>query len=40
MIADGKAKIRLEVRIRDIHHLEAISRRIAGLKDVLSVERV
>ncbi|OGD16104.1 MAG: hypothetical protein A2W20_06325 [Candidatus Aminicenantes bacterium RBG_16_66_30] len=40
MIADGKAKIRLEVRIKDIRHLEAISKRIAGLKDVLSVERV
>jgi (p)ppGpp synthase/HD superfamily hydrolase len=40
MIADGKAKIRLEVRIKDIRHLEAISRRIAGLKDVLTVERV
>jgi guanosine-3',5'-bis(diphosphate) 3'-pyrophosphohydrolase len=39
-IAEGKARIRLEVRIGDIRQLEAISRRISGLKDVLSVERV
>jgi guanosine-3',5'-bis(diphosphate) 3'-pyrophosphohydrolase len=40
MIAEGKAAIRLDIRIRDIEHLEAISRRISGLKEVLSVERV
>jgi GTP pyrophosphokinase len=40
MVAEGKARIRLEVRIKDIRHLDAIARRIAGLKDVLSVERV
>jgi guanosine-3',5'-bis(diphosphate) 3'-pyrophosphohydrolase len=39
-VAEGKARIRLEVRINDIRQLEAISRRIAGLKDVLSAERV
>ncbi|HSA95751.1 MAG TPA: bifunctional (p)ppGpp synthetase/guanosine-3',5'-bis(diphosphate) 3'-pyrophosphohydrolase [Acidobacteriota bacterium] len=39
-IAEGTARIRLEVRIKDIRHLEAITRRIAALKDVLSVERV
>ncbi len=40
MLAEGKARIRLDVRIRDIRHLEAIVKRIAGLKEVLSVERV
>ena len=40
MIAEGKARIKLDIRIRDIRHLEAISRRISGLKEVLSVERV
>jgi GTP pyrophosphokinase len=40
MVAEGKARIRLEVRIKDIRHLDAIARRIAGLKDVLSVERL
>ncbi|OGD27506.1 MAG: hypothetical protein A2V57_10135 [Candidatus Aminicenantes bacterium RBG_19FT_COMBO_65_30] len=39
MLADGKARIRLDIRIRDIRHLEEISSRIAALKDVLSVER-
>jgi GTP diphosphokinase / guanosine-3',5'-bis(diphosphate) 3'-diphosphatase len=39
-VAEGTARIRLEVRIKDIRHLEAITRRIAGLKEVLSVERV
>ena len=37
---EGKARITLDVRIRDIRHLEAISRKIAGLKDVVSVDRV
>jgi GTP pyrophosphokinase len=37
--AEGKARIRLDLRIRDIRHLEAIVKRIAGLKEVLSVER-
>jgi guanosine-3',5'-bis(diphosphate) 3'-pyrophosphohydrolase len=40
MIAEGEARIRLDVRIKDIRHLEAITRRISGLKEVLSVERV
>ncbi len=40
MISEGKARIRLDVRIKDIRHLEAIVKRIAGLKEVLSVERV
>jgi len=40
MLAEGKAKIRLDIRIRDIRHLEDITRRIAALKEVLSVERV
>lgn len=35
-----KARINLEVRIRDIRHLEEISRRIAALKEVVSVERI
>jgi len=39
-IAEGTARIRLEVRIKDIRHLEGITRRIAALKEVLSVERV
>jgi GTP diphosphokinase / guanosine-3',5'-bis(diphosphate) 3'-diphosphatase len=38
--ADGRARITLEVRIRDIRHLEAISRRISGLKEVQSVDRI
>jgi GTP diphosphokinase / guanosine-3',5'-bis(diphosphate) 3'-diphosphatase len=40
MITEGKARIRLDLRIRDIRHLDAIARRIGGLKEVLSVERV
>jgi GTP pyrophosphokinase len=39
MLAEGKAKIRLDIRIRDIRHLEDITRRISALKEVLSVER-
>jgi guanosine-3',5'-bis(diphosphate) 3'-pyrophosphohydrolase len=38
--AEGKATIRLDLRIRDIRHLEDISRRIAALKEVLSADRV
>jgi (p)ppGpp synthase/HD superfamily hydrolase len=37
--AEGKARIRLDLRIKDIRHLEAIVKRIAGLKEVRSVER-
>ena len=37
--AEGKARIRLDLRIKDIRHLEAIVKRIAGLREVLSVER-
>jgi len=40
MVAEGKARITLDVRIRDIRHLDAISRRISGLKEVVSVERI
>jgi GTP diphosphokinase / guanosine-3',5'-bis(diphosphate) 3'-diphosphatase len=40
MVAEGKARIKLDIRIADLGHLEAISRRISGLKEVLSVERV
>ena len=40
MLAEGRAKIRLDIRIRDIRHLEDITRRISALKEVLSVERV
>ena len=39
-IAEGRARIRLDLKIRDIRHLEAIAGRILGLKEVLSVERV
>jgi GTP diphosphokinase / guanosine-3',5'-bis(diphosphate) 3'-diphosphatase len=38
--AEGKAAIRLELRIRDIRHLEDITRRIARLKEVLSADRI
>jgi guanosine-3',5'-bis(diphosphate) 3'-pyrophosphohydrolase len=38
--AGEKARISLEVLIRDLRHLEEISKRIAALKEVLSVERV
>ncbi len=38
--AGGKARIGLDVLIRDLRHLEEISKRIAALKEVLSVERV
>jgi GTP pyrophosphokinase len=40
MLAEGRAKIRLDIRIRDIRHLEDITRRISALKEVLSVDRV
>jgi len=40
MVAEGKARIALDIRIRDIRHLESISRRISGLKEILSVDRV
>ncbi|HVP90408.1 MAG TPA: bifunctional (p)ppGpp synthetase/guanosine-3',5'-bis(diphosphate) 3'-pyrophosphohydrolase [Terriglobales bacterium] len=36
----GKARIALDVLIRDLRHLEETSKRIAALKEVLSVERV
>jgi GTP diphosphokinase / guanosine-3',5'-bis(diphosphate) 3'-diphosphatase len=38
--AGRKARISLEVRIEDTRHLEEISKRIAAMKEVLSVERV
>lgn len=38
--SDGKARVRLELQIRDITHLEEISRQISALKDVSSVERI
>jgi len=37
---EGRARITLDIRIRDIRHLEAIARRISGLKEILSVDRV
>jgi (p)ppGpp synthase/HD superfamily hydrolase len=40
MTPEGKARITLDIRIKDIRHLEAISKRISGLKEILSVERV
>ncbi len=40
MVAEGRARITLDVRIRDIRHLESIARRISGLKEIQSVERV
>ena len=39
-ISGGKARIKLELRIRDIKHLEDISRRISSLKKIFSVERL
>ncbi|HDT13360.1 MAG TPA: bifunctional (p)ppGpp synthetase/guanosine-3',5'-bis(diphosphate) 3'-pyrophosphohydrolase [Candidatus Aminicenantes bacterium] len=36
---EGRARIRLDIRIRDTAQLEAISRKISGLKEVVSVER-
>jgi GTP diphosphokinase / guanosine-3',5'-bis(diphosphate) 3'-diphosphatase len=39
-IAEGNARIKLELRIRDIKHLDDISRRIASFKEVFSVDRV
>lgn len=38
--ASGKAQINLAVLIADIRHLEEIKRRIAGMEEVVSVERV
>lgn len=38
-IAEGKARIKLDLRIRDIKHLEDISRRISSLKEIFSVDR-
>jgi (p)ppGpp synthase/HD superfamily hydrolase len=40
MVGEGKARIKLDVRIKDIRHLESITRRISGLKEIQSVERV
>ncbi len=40
MVAEGKARITLDIRIKDLRHLEAISRRISGLREVLSVDRI
>jgi len=40
MASEGKARITLDIRIRDIRHIEDISKRIAGLKEVVSVERI
>jgi GTP pyrophosphokinase len=38
--ASQRARITLDVLIRDVGHLEEITRRIAALKEVISVERV
>ena len=40
MIGEGRARIRLDLKIGDIRDLEAITKRIGGLKEVLSVERI
>ena len=40
MASEGRARIMLDVRIRDIRHLESIARRISGLREVQSVDRV
>ena len=40
MVVEGRARITLDVKIRDIRHLEAISKRISGLKEVRSVDRI
>lgn len=40
MASEGSARIMLDIRIRDIRHLESIARRISGLKEVQSVDRV
>jgi len=38
--ADKKAQIKLNLAIREMKHLEAIIKKISGIKEVLSVERV
>jgi len=38
--ADKKAQIKLSLIIKDMKHLEAIVKKIAGAKEILSVERV
>jgi GTP diphosphokinase / guanosine-3',5'-bis(diphosphate) 3'-diphosphatase len=38
--ADKKAEIKLRLIIRDIKHLEAIIKKIAGIKEIYSVERI
>jgi len=38
--ADKKAQIRLSLIIRNIKHLEAIIKKIAGIKEIFSVERI
>jgi len=40
MLAEGIARIRLDVRIKDVRHLEAITRKISGLKEIRSVDRI
>ncbi|OGD19282.1 MAG: hypothetical protein A2Y69_02420 [Candidatus Aminicenantes bacterium RBG_13_59_9] len=38
--ADKKAQIKLNLAIREMKHLEAIIKKISGIKEILSVERV
>jgi GTP pyrophosphokinase len=38
--ADKKAQIKLSLLIREMKHLEAIIKKIAGIKQIISVERV
>jgi guanosine-3',5'-bis(diphosphate) 3'-pyrophosphohydrolase len=38
--ADGKAQIKLSLIIRDLKHLETITKKITGYKEILSVERI
>jgi GTP pyrophosphokinase len=38
--ADKKAEIKLSLIIRDMKHLEAIIKKIMGIKEIFSVERI
>jgi guanosine-3',5'-bis(diphosphate) 3'-pyrophosphohydrolase len=38
--AEGKAQIKLNLVIRDLKHLETISKKISGFKEIVSVERI
>ncbi|MFB0566451.1 MAG: bifunctional (p)ppGpp synthetase/guanosine-3',5'-bis(diphosphate) 3'-pyrophosphohydrolase [Candidatus Aminicenantaceae bacterium] len=38
--ADQKAQLKLRIVIRDINHLEAIIKKMSGIKEIFSVERI